>query len=92
MKRKQIGRPSTYATIISTLKKRRYVVESKSLKKLVPTSIGIEVYNYLNNKYQQIVSESRTSNLLRKMSEIEDGKIDYIEVLKELYNEIQTIR
>lgn len=92
MKRKQIGRPSTYATIISTLKKRRYVVESKSLKKLVPTNIGIEVYNYLNNKYQQIVSESRTSNLLRKMSEIEDGKIDYIEVLKELYNEIQTIR
>ncbi|AOL15976.1 reverse gyrase [Sulfolobus sp. A20] len=92
MKRKQIGRPSTYATIISTLKKRRYVVESKTLKKLVPTDIGKEVYNYLNSKYSLIVSEDRTSNLLEKMSKIEDGKVDYIEVLKELYDEIQTIK
>ncbi|WP_338600931.1 reverse gyrase [Sulfolobus tengchongensis] len=91
MKRKQIGRPSTYATIISTLKKRRYVIESRNLKKIVPTKLGKEVRDYLINNYRQVVDENRTVELLLKMNEIEEGKVDYLDVLKELYNEIQTI-
>ncbi|MEM3350104.1 MAG: reverse gyrase [Saccharolobus sp.] len=92
MKNKQIGRPSTYAVIISTLIKRRYVIESHKTKKLIPTDIGSAVFKYLDEKYKDIVSESRTSELLKKMNEIENGKIDYIEVLKELYNDIQKIK
>ncbi len=91
MKSKQIGRPSTYAVIISTLKKRRYIIESKNLKKIIPTKLGMAVKEYLMEKYKQVVSEKRTVKLLEKMNEVEEGKVDYLVLLKELYNEIQTI-
>ncbi|MEM3949812.1 DNA topoisomerase, partial [Saccharolobus sp.] len=91
MKSKQIGRPSTYAVIISTLKKRRYIIESKNLKKIIPTKLGMAVKEYLMENYKQIVSEKRTVKLLEKMNEVEEGKVDYLVLLKELYNEIQTI-
>jgi reverse gyrase len=94
MKLKGIGRPSTYATIVSTLLKRRYVIEPRTSKKLIPTDLGIKVYEYLttNKNYSELVSEERTRLLLQMMDSIEEGKEDYKQVLKRLYNEIQKIR
>ena len=48
MKKRGLGRPSTYAEIVSTLLHRYYVYELKN-GGLVPTSLGKEVYNYLIN-------------------------------------------
>ncbi len=86
MKERGIGRPSTYATIMEKLLIRRYVVERKG--KLLPTKLGIEVYNYLVNKYEDLISEERTRLLERKMSLVEEGKADHQEVINELYEEI----
>ncbi|MQL54699.1 reverse gyrase [Acidianus ambivalens] len=91
MKNKKIGRPSTYATIIATLLKRGYMLESKKVKRLVPSKLGINVYNFLTSKYSKFVSEERTRQLLELMDLIEDGKEDYRQVLKQLYDEIQSI-
>jgi reverse gyrase len=91
MKNKKIGRPSTYATIISTLLKRGYMIESKNVKRLVPSKLGIDVHSFLVTKYQKFVSEDRTRSLLERMDMIEDGKEDYRQVLKQLYDEIQDI-
>ncbi|MBB5253055.1 reverse gyrase [Sulfurisphaera ohwakuensis] len=92
MKRKEIGRPSTYATIISTILKRGYVIESKKTKKLIPTQLGKEVNKYLNQKFSSFVSEERTRNLLQLMDMVEQGKQDYIQILKDIYYEIKSIR
>ncbi|BCU70701.1 reverse gyrase [Stygiolobus caldivivus] len=92
MKNKEIGRPSTYATIINTILKRRYAIESKKTKKMIPTSLGKAVNKYLNEKYGNFVSEERTRKLLQLMDMIEAGKERYDNVLKQIYDEINEIR
>ncbi|ARM75802.1 reverse gyrase [Acidianus manzaensis] len=91
MKNKKIGRPSTYATIISTLLKRGYIIESRKVKRIVPSKLGTNVYEFLINNYSKFVSEDRTRDLLERMDRIEEGKEDYRQVLKQLYSEIQSI-
>ncbi|AJC70975.1 reverse gyrase [Thermococcus guaymasensis DSM 11113] len=88
MKERGIGRPSTYAKIVETLLRRGYVIETKGRKKLVPTEKGIKVYHYLISKYRELVSEEKTRELEEKMDLIEEGRLNYLEVLNELYNEI----
>ncbi len=91
MKERGIGRPSTYAKILQTLLARRYVLETGRLKKLVPTSLGREVYKYLtqgDETVSKLVSEERTALLENMMDQVERGEKDYQEVLKELYQEI----
>ncbi|QKQ99799.1 reverse gyrase [Metallosphaera tengchongensis] len=92
MKKRKIGRPSTYAFIISTLLRRGYVFETMKAKKLLPSKLGQYVYDFLETKYSNFVSEERTRSLLERMDLIEEGKEDYRQVLKQLYTEIQDIR
>ncbi|XRO75887.1 reverse gyrase [Methanocaldococcus sp. 28A] len=91
MKERGIGRPSTYAQIIKKLLDRGYVIKSKDKNKLIPTKLGIEVYNYLINNYPHLISEERTRELEEIMDKIENGDVDYLEVLKALYEEILSI-
>lgn len=89
MKEKGIGRPSTYATIVEKLFMRRYVIERNG--KLIPTDIGRKVFDYLSENYGKFVSEERTKLLEEKMDEVEEGKAEYLEVIRELYDEIREI-
>jgi reverse gyrase len=91
MKSRGIGRPSTYAKIVSTIIKRGYVIETKRVRKLIPSKLGIEVYSYLNKHYGNLVSEERTRQLQQSMDEIEQGRALYEQVLTSLYDEIQAI-
>jgi len=91
MKERGIGRPSTYATIIDKLLKRRYVLEERRRKKLIPTRLGREVFNFLTREFNGMVSEERTRELEAKMDEVSEGAKDYIEVLNELYKELKPI-
>lgn len=88
MKERGIGRPSTYATIVQKLLDRRYVLESREKRKLYPTPLGRRVYNYLNERFPELVSEERTRVLEEIMDSVEEGKADYQKVLKDLYREI----
>ncbi len=91
MKEKGIGRPSTYATIIDKLLKRRYVLEERKRRKLIPTRLGREVFSFLNKEFGSMVSEERTRELESKMDMVSEGAKDYIEVLNELYKELKPI-
>ncbi|MEM4463630.1 MAG: reverse gyrase [Fervidicoccaceae archaeon] len=91
MKERGIGRPSTYATIISKLQERRYVMESKKHGKLIPTELGINIFNYLIEKFKEMVSEERTRALENKMDKISEGRINYLDVIAELYEEIKRV-
>lgn len=90
MKEEGIGRPSTYARVISTLIERKYAVETKR-HKLVPTGLGIEVSNYLKENFGSMISVERTRTVEKLMDKVEQGEVDYTSVLKELYEEVVKI-
>ena len=90
MKELKIGRPSTYATIIERLFKRKYIREVRS--RLLPTERGIKVYEFLVKNYKNFISEERTRILEEKMEAVESGEKDYQEILWELYKEMDTLR
>ncbi|HIE37302.1 TPA: hypothetical protein EYP83_03950, partial [Candidatus Geothermarchaeota archaeon] len=90
MRERQIGRPSTYSKIISTLLERKYVREVKNL--LLPTLKGKILDSFLRTHYGIFVSEDRTRLIEKYMEEIERGVRDYRDVLKELYQEINSLK
>ena len=79
-----IGRPSTYATIISILKQRRYV-ELDENKKFAPTEIGFLVNDILTKHFPQIVDVGFTAKIEEDLDEIAEGKKNWLSVTKEFY-------
>ena len=79
-----IGRPSTYASIIQTLKKRKYV--SIGGKKFSPTELGTEIVEYLEQKFTNIMQVDFTANMEENLDIIAEGKKNWINVLDEFCN------
>lgn len=90
MKEKGIGRPSTYSTIIQKLFERKYVIEKN--EKIIPTKRGIAIFNYLNEKFKEFISEERTRELENKLDLIEEGKLNVEEAIKEIYQDAIKIK
>jgi DNA topoisomerase I len=83
LEKRGIGRPSTYAAIIKTLKDRQYVdKEGRSLK---PTDTGEVVSNFLNDHFDKYISDSFTAKMENELDEIAEGKRKYAELLKDFY-------
>ena len=79
-----IGRPSTYATIMSTIREREYVgVEDK---KFYPTEIGFTVTDKLQEFFSNIINVKYTANMELELDEIADGKLDNLKVLHAFYD------
>lgn len=79
-----IGRPSTYATIISTIKDRGYVTIED--KKFVPTEVGFETTDKLQEFFSSIVNVKYTANMEKDLDEIAEGNEDYKKMLKDFYD------
>lgn len=74
-----IGRPSTYATIISTLQAREYATLDK--KRFMPTDVGRVVIKFLTEHFTRYVDYGFTANLEDELDEVSEGKRDWIPVL-----------
>ena len=74
-----IGRPSTYASIISTLKNREYV--EMDGKRFIPTDIGRIVAKFLTNHFTQYVDYDFTANLEDELDEISRGEREWVPLL-----------
>ena len=83
LEEKRIGRPSTYAPIISVLLDRFYVTRSN--KQLVPTQLGMVINNLLVANFSDIIDVNFTAGMERKLDEIEEDKIDWISVIRPFY-------
>ena len=83
-----IGRPSTYAPIISTLVLRGYVHRIKGY--LNPTELGFKVCDMLTEYFPEIMDVKFTAYMEEKLDEVEEGKIDRIKVLKDFYTPFKT--
>lgn len=82
-----IGRPSTYASIIETLKKREYV-EIKN-KSFIPTDIGYEVKTKLDKYFPNIMNIKFTAKLEDELDEVDEGEKNWIDLLNVFYKELQ---
>jgi len=78
-----IGRPSTFATILSTLYNREYAV--KETKSLVPTVLGITVTDYLEKYFNDIVDADFTAQMEENLDKIEEDGLDWHNTIKNFY-------
>lgn len=78
-----IGRPSTYASIISTIKDRKYVDLRE--KKLFPTDLGIAVNKILVESFPDIFNVTFTAEMERELDLVEEGTDDWVKVLSQFY-------
>lgn len=81
-----IGRPSTYATIISTIQERQYVRMED--KKFVPTELGMIVTDLLIKNFPQIMDVQFTAALETKLDQIEQGAATRLDTLSGFYREL----
>lgn len=79
-----IGRPSTYAPIISTIQKRNYVIKNKN-RKFEPTEIGMIVNDLLCQHFPKIVDTKFTAQMEENLDKIAQGKEDWHKVLAKFY-------
>lgn len=84
-----IGRPSTYASIIETLKLRDYV--SYEEKKFMPTQQGILTNEELTKFFSDIINVKYTSKMEDELDEISQGELDSLIVLKEFYQRFEPL-
>ncbi len=83
MEDKNIGRPSTYASIISVLITRRYVKRVK--KSLQPTKLGFDVIGILQDYFSDIVDVQFTGEMEDKLDSIELGDADWKSIIADFY-------
>lgn len=83
LEKRGIGRPSTYASIISTIEDRGYV--EKQNKTLFPTATGEVVSDFLTLHFDKYVNETFTADMENKLDEIAAGEAGYVETLQNFY-------
>jgi len=84
LEEKGIGRPSTYASIISTIQDREYVVRDRN--RLMPTVLGRTVNDLLIQGFPEIMDVQFTAEMEEKLDDVEDGNINWVELLKAFYS------
>lgn len=83
LEEKGIGRPSTYAVILSTIQERGYVKKEKG--KIVPTDLGMIVTELLVENFPRIMDVGFTAKMEEDLDEIEEGKIEWLKAIREFY-------
>jgi len=87
LEEKDIGRPSTYAPIISTIIERQYV--TKEDKKLIPTELGKSVSDFLVQYFPEIMSLPFTAGMEDKLDAVANGEREWVPVIQEFYQSFE---
>jgi len=82
-----VGRPSTYASILSTIQEREYV--KKEGGKFVPTELGMVVTDLLLESFQNLFDVTYTARMEADLDEIEEGKMDWRAAMSDFYERFQ---
>ena len=84
LEEKGIGRPSTYATILSTLQDKDYVVKLNK-RHLCPSHLGMAVTDLLVESFPRVMEVDFTAGLEKSLDQVEEGREDWRQLLKEFY-------
>ena len=82
-----IGRPSTYASIVETLKTREYVELIE--KRFYPTYLGYEVKDELVKNFKDIMNVKFTANMEKELDKVEEGTVEWIQLLRTFYDSLE---
>jgi DNA topoisomerase-1 len=82
-----VGRPSTYASILSTIQEREYV--KKEGGKFVPTELGMVVTDLLLESFENLFDVTYTARMEEELDEIEEGKLDWRVAMADFYGRFQ---
>ena len=85
MEEKGVGRPSTYASIVSTIQDREYV--NKVDKRLAPTALGEVVTELMVERFRDIIDVEFTANMENRLDDVEVGKLNWKDVLSDFYTD-----
>ncbi|MBR4972721.1 MAG: type I DNA topoisomerase [Oscillospiraceae bacterium] len=85
MEEKGVGRPSTYASIVSTIQDREYVI--KQDKRLAPTALGEVVTGMMMDHFKDIIDVEFTANMESRLDAVEEGKQPWKELMTEFYQD-----
>ena len=88
MEERGVGRPSTYASIVSTIQDREYVL--KKDKRLEPTPLGEVVTQLMLDRFTDVIDVEFTAGMEDKLDQVEAGKINYKQVLRDFYEGFHT--
>jgi len=88
LEEKGIGRPSTYASIISVLLDRYYVTRSN--KQLVPTVLGKLINDVLVEHFSLYVDSDFTASMETKLDEVEENKVNWPDMIREFWDPFKT--
>jgi DNA topoisomerase-1 len=83
LEEKGIGRPSTYASIISTIQDRKYVEKTEG--RFVPTETGRTVNDFLMKGFPDLINEDFTSHMEEELDEVEEGSKEWVEAVRDFY-------
>ncbi len=83
LEEKGIGRPSTYASILSTIQDRGYAERQK--RKFVPTSLAFSVNDFLMEGFPGIMDEEFTARMESSLDRVEEGEVHWVELLRGFY-------
>ncbi|MDH4231644.1 MAG: type I DNA topoisomerase [Nitrospirota bacterium] len=84
LEEKGIGRPSTYAAILSTIQDRKYVHKTEG--KFAPTELGVVVNDLLVERFAELMDVGFTASMEENLDHIEDGKLKWVRVVKDFYS------
>ena len=85
MEEKGVGRPSTYASIVSTIQDREYVI--KQDKRLAPTALGEVVTGMMLEHFKDIIDVEFTANMESRLDAVEEGKQPWKNLMAEFYKD-----
>ncbi|HDM78031.1 MAG TPA: type I DNA topoisomerase, partial [Deltaproteobacteria bacterium] len=88
LEEKGIGRPSTYATILSTIQEKEYVVRENM--RFRPTELGFLINDLLVENFPNIFNVKFTAEMEESLDKVEEGKLNYLAVLKMFYDSFES--
>lgn len=84
LEKRGIGRPSTYATILSTIEERQYVTRVE--RKFVPSELGLMVTDLLVENFPKVLDVGFTADLEEQLDQIEEGQLNWVQSLRKFYD------
>ena len=90
MEKTGIGRPSTYATTLETLKKRTYILLEKG--DIHPTELGLLVNEEVTGRYLSILEDGYTAEMEKSLDRIASGKLSGVEFLSRFYETLHSLK
>ena len=87
LEKKGIGRPSTYAAIVSTIQEKEYVAKKKG--RFVPTELGKIVTSILVKTFPEIMNVQFTAMMEDQLDRVEEGSVNWVDLLRNFYSQFE---